>query len=36
MPSMKQVTGFVAVLLLGTDAVLGCGGSAATMRRPRP
>jgi len=31
---MKQVTGIFAMLLLGTGAVLGCGGSAATHAPP--
>jgi Spy/CpxP family protein refolding chaperone len=30
MPAMKQVTGIFATLLLGTCAILGCGGSAAS------
>jgi Spy/CpxP family protein refolding chaperone len=31
---MKQVTGFFATLLLGTGAMLGCGGSVATNAPP--
>jgi len=34
MPAMKQVTGIFATLLLGTGALLGCGGSAATNAPP--
>jgi Spy/CpxP family protein refolding chaperone len=34
MPAMKQVTGLFATFLLGTGAVLGCGGSAATNAPP--
>jgi len=34
MPAMKQVTGIFATLLLGTGAMLGCGGSAATNAPP--
>jgi len=35
MPAMKQVTGiFVTLLLLGSGAMLGCGGSAATSAPP--
>lgn len=34
MPAMKQVTVTFAALLLGTGAMLGCGGSAATNAPP--
>lgn len=30
MPAMKQVTGIFATLLIGSGAMLGCGGSTAT------
>jgi Spy/CpxP family protein refolding chaperone len=34
MPVTKQLTGILATLLLGTGAMLGCGGSAATNAPP--
>jgi Spy/CpxP family protein refolding chaperone len=34
MPAIKQVTGIFATLLLGSGAVLGCGGSASTRAPP--
>lgn len=34
MPAMRQVTGILATLLLGTGGMLGCGGSAATNAPP--
>jgi Spy/CpxP family protein refolding chaperone len=34
MPATKQVTGLFAMLLLGTGAMLGCGGSAAANAPP--
>jgi Spy/CpxP family protein refolding chaperone len=34
MPATKQMSGILATLLLGTGAMLGCGGSAATGAPP--
>jgi Spy/CpxP family protein refolding chaperone len=34
MPALKRVTGIFVTLLLGTGAMLGCGGSAATHAPP--
>ena len=34
MPALKRVTGVFVTLLLGTGAMLGCGGSAATHAPP--